>query len=399
MKKNLLLLLVLLLGASVVCAQSATSKIPHTHSTRKVAVSKRTEIIVPQVNGYNCYKGDFHIHTTYSDGRVNPAGRVIEAWEDGLDIIAITDHYEGRSGEKRFLKVIAPYSSDGKPMEYQPAKTAGAIKADFNAIHQEAVDQLNKSGYPMLLIKGCEMARNAKTHGHFNALFLENINTVYNADMKVAFEKVREQGGIVIHNHPAWRRKTSDKTEFHESVYGANLISGVEVANGYSFYPHIVRRCIDEKLAMFGNTDVHGFTSGYAANGDLRTMTLVFAKNLTEKAVKEAILKRRTLVYSGGDLIGEESWLKGLLNASIDCRMVKEDAKKGVRTYQLTNHSSFSYHFRRGKTTYELQPFKTVLFTFGKNKKTGEYLPPRVRVENMWIADYKHPTIELELDK
>lgn len=51
----------------------------------------RTEIILPQVNGYNVYKADLHIHTIHSDGDVIPSFRVYEAWYDGLDIIAITD--------------------------------------------------------------------------------------------------------------------------------------------------------------------------------------------------------------------------------------------------------------------------------------------------------------------
>ena len=61
---------------------------------------ERTEIILPQVNGYNIYKGDFHTHTMYSDARVSPKGRVMEAWLDGLDIVAITDHYGHHLGVK-----------------------------------------------------------------------------------------------------------------------------------------------------------------------------------------------------------------------------------------------------------------------------------------------------------
>ena len=218
--------------------------------------------------------------------------------------------------------------------------------------------------------------------------------------MAEAFRNVKRQGGIIIHNHPAWRRDTSDKTEFHEAVYSEGLIDGVEVANGGVFYPHIVRRCVEEKLAMFGNTDEHGLTSSrFGSAGHFRTMTLIFAKDLTEKSIKDAILKRRTIAYSGGDLIGEELWLAAFLNAAIDCRMVKESAKKGVRTYVLTNLSSITYYLRNGKNVHELEPFKSFMVTFGKDKESGKYLPPKFSVSNMWHMDYKHPVIELELDK
>ena len=231
---------------------NAQQAVVHTHRTCNENYNRRKEIILPAVNGYNIYKADFHIHTSYSDGRISPAGRVDEAWRDGLDVIAITDHYEGRHNEKRMLKVLAPYNSDGKPIKYQSGFDANCIKANFNEIHQDAVDRRDRLGYDMTIIKGCEMARNSKTHGHFNCLFLEDINTVYDNDLKKAFKKVHKQGGLVIHNHPAWNRDTSEKTPFHKEVYSAGLIDGVEVANGYSFYPQIIRRCKEENLFMLG---------------------------------------------------------------------------------------------------------------------------------------------------
>ena len=394
------ILLILMFAALSIFTADAQKKIPHATRLNHEARARRTEIILPQVKGYNIYKGDFHIHTTYSDGRVNPGGRVTEAWYDGLDVIAITDHYEGHSGIKKYLKVTAPYNADGKPTKYLPANAQNGLRVDFNAIHEEAVSEAEKSGYPMVIIKGCEMARNAKTHGHFNALFLKDINTLYAPDMAEAFRKVKKQGGIIIHNHPAWRRNTSDKTEFHQQVYGEGLVDGVEVVNGGTFYPHMVRRCIDEKLTMFGNTDEHGMTAHrFTAAGLHRTMTLILAKELSEKAIKDAILKRRTLVYAGGCVIGEINWLTELLNESVDCRMVKVDEKKGNRTFQLTNHSSITYRLQRGKTIYELEPFKSLMISVGKDKKSGKYALPKFRVNNMWQEDHKQPTIEIAIDK
>ena len=386
------------------CFSSAEAQksIPHNYRPVGVQPSKRTEIILPQVNGYNVYKGDFHIHTSYSDGRINPAGRVLEAWYDGLDVIAITDHYEGCSGVKKALKVAAPHFPDGKPVAYKTASESGVIPADFNAIYKEAEWQLKFSRYPMLLIKGCEMAREPKEYGHFNCLFLKDINAVYNKDIAVAFKNVHEQGGIVVHNHPSYRRPkgTTDKSESHKKLYDAGLIDGVEIANGTNFYPRMVRRCIDEKLTMFANTDEHVLTSyRFGSNNCYRTMTLIFAKDLTEKAIKDAILKHRTLAYFAGNIAGEEKLLGDFLNAAVDCRKVKEDKEKHERTYILTNMSSITYRLCRDNVVYELEPFKAVMVTLGKNKESGENNTPKFTVENMWHIDFEHPTITLELDK
>ena len=144
MKKLLLISAFVTLSFSTAEAQK---EIPHRVQTCPKLSSERTEIILPQVNGYNIYKGDFHTHTMYSDARVSPKGRVMEAWCDGLDILAITDHYEARENEKNLLKVLAKYSEDGKPKKalsaapYSKPKDGSdpGVMADFNAIHQEAV--------------------------------------------------------------------------------------------------------------------------------------------------------------------------------------------------------------------------------------------------------------------
>ena len=252
----------------------------------------------------------------------------------------------------------------------------------------------------MLLIKGCEMARNAKTHGHYNCLFLKDINGLYNKDMAEAFRNVKKQGGIIIHNHPAWRRKVSDKTEFHEEVYSEGLINGVEVVNGHTFYPRMVKRCIDEKLTMFANTDLHSpSTYSHRVPKVLRTMTLILAKELTEEDIKDAILKRRTLAHVAGNIIGEEKWLAELLNESIECRVIQELNEKGARKFQLTNHSSIPYTLRSGKKTHHLEPFKSIYITLGKDKESGEQLTPKFSVENMWHVDNQNPTIYIKLDK
>jgi hypothetical protein len=48
---------------------------------------------------------------------------------------------------------------------------------------------------------------------------------------------------------------------------------------------------------------------------------------------------------------------------------------------------------------HQLEPFHSLTFSFGKDKKSGKYTAPKVNVQNMWIAGYKHPTIELKKDK
>lgn len=394
MKRLFLILAVVGLSATTAVAQK---KMPTSVKTIGEKYPLRTEIILPQVKGYNIYKADFHTHTSYSDGVVSPAGRVMEAWYEGLDILAITDHYENCRGVSKALKVAAPCNENGKPTTYLSATKSGKINADFNAIHNEAEVMNKNKGYNMLLVKGCEMARRGS--GHFNALFIKDFNTVYNKDLKEAFRNVQKQGGIVIHNHPGNTSKYEN--DFHAEAYAEGLINGVEVTNGVNFYPPMVNRCIERKLTMFGNSDTHApiLLHQHRAAGVYRTMTFVLAKECTEKAVKEAILKRRTLAYSGGYIIGELSWLTEYLNAAIDCRLVNEDAETGNRRYQLINTTSIPCILCKGKSILTLEPFKSVLVSVAKDKKSGKPSLPTYRIGNMWQENYQHPVIEIEIDK
>ena len=409
MKKFLLVLCFVTIAIFGVYAQSAEKTIPDVHQPNKEQKYRRTEIIQPEVQGFNCYKADLHVHTIYSDGEVTPRQRVREAWYDGLDILALTDHLEARNYEKFMLKAHAAYNPDGKAYKYHHAGsvrlmkdgTDPGIRCDFNATFDEAKSCAEKAGYPLLLIKGSEISRKPQTQGHFNALFLKDVNAIYNIDTKETFRNVHKQGGLVIHNHPAYRRNTTDKSEWQEEVYKEGLIDGVEIVNGINFYPKMIRRCVEENLAMVGATDTHRPTSGQFKDwGFFRTMTIIMAKENTEEAIKDALLKRRTIVYSGGELMGEEKWLTEFVKASIDCKDMGVSKKKGsgYHRYALTNKTSITYQLRWGKAvSCTIEPFSTVVVEMLVKDNVDR--TPTFTVENMWQIDYQHPKVTLPISK
>ena len=367
----------------------------------------RTEIILPQIKGFNTYKGDFHVHTIYSDGEVTPRERIREAWYDGLDVIAITDHLEIRTYEKFMLKALAPYNKDGKPYTYASAGAGNKkdknapMLSNLNAGYEEALHIIEKEEIPILAIRGTEIWRRPSVTGEYNALFLKDINAICTADLFECFRRVKEQGGIILHNHPGWSRKTMDKSEDQVRAYGEGWVNGVEVINGTTLYPQMVDRCVNEKLAIIANTDVHRPSSQLYARdcGIFRTMTFIFAKELSEKAIKDAILKRRTIAYSANNLVGEEVWLKEFINSAIDCKVVAVNDKKGHRAFQLTNTCSIPFVLRRGKTVYTLKPFESLRLNIGRNKESGIYHKPEFTVDNMWTVGDKHPKFTLDIDK
>ena len=391
--KKTILTICLLLGLGIAGAQTKSYKF-----TEKLYYNtpSRTNFVLPQVDGLNCYTADLHAHTIYSDGELSPEERVKEAWCDGLDILAITDHIETRRQERNMLKFLKGYSPEKKGFEPINTRVSRGKHADERGIvsdlnHSTELARQTAKSYPELtIIKGAEISREPVHIGHYCALFTTDNNAIYSRDDAEAIRNARAQGAIITHNHPGWERTSCDMTEFHKKVYGEGLIDGVEITNGTSFYPEIVGRCIDKKLYMVSATDIHATTSYYNKQNFYRNMTLIFAKDKSEKSLKKAFLSQKTLGYCGGNIIGEESLLAKFFQASVKAHYVGA-AKKGIRV-SLTNQTSFDYLLKYNGIEIPVPAFQTIFVTLKDEKALFE-------VKNMIHTDYQHPTIELKLNK
>ena len=394
MRRIFITTLSLVIGLGFVNAQNKNYKF-----TEKLYnnAPQRISFVLPQVDGLNCYTAELHAHTIYSDGELTPEERVKEAWCDGLDILAITDHIETRRQERNLLKFLKGYSPDKKGFEPINTRVSRGQHADERGI----VSDLNFStelalkaakSYPELtIIKGCEISREPVHVGHYCALFTTDNNAIYSRDDEEVIRNARAQGAIITHNHPGWERTTCEMSEFQKRVYDAGLIDGVEVTNGCSFYPEIVARAIERKLYMVSATDIHAATSNvYGRHGFYRDMTLIFAKDKSEKSLRKALLSQKTLGYCGGYIIGEESLLAKFFQASVKAQYIST-SNKGVRI-TLTNTTSFDYTLKYDGREIKLPAFHTVTTTINDEKAVFS-------VENMIHVDYQHPTIELKLNK
>ena len=389
------LFLFLALAALCFVDAAAQKKIPETITFVQNA-GRRTEIILPKVNGLNIYKADLHAHSIYSDANLTPAQRVQEAWFDGLDIFALTDHVEYRRHERNMLNFLKGYNGGEakKAVNYnviRKAATEQGILADLNLPTQLTQKAAKGYGEGLLIIPGCEITREPKAIGHFNALFTTDNNAIYDTDPLQSLRNAKKQGALITQNHPGWSRKSCDITEFEQKAFDEGLIDGVEIMNGFWFYPKAMRRCVEKDLYMLGCTDVHGVTSTYKANGHFRTMTFVFAKENSLKAVRKALEKGMTLAYSSGNIAGRADLLQDLFKASVSYKYLSSNSK-GKVTYALTNSTSIHYSLRFGKKTFEVPPFETVIINISGDKD-GNPKDFSCYVMNMWEVDYKHPKI------
>ena len=356
----------------------------------KAPQMQRKEFRLPDVNGYHVYKADLHLHTMFSDGNVTPEFRVQEAWYDGLDVIAITDHIEGRKWEGKMLKFLKGYLPKGTVpvndrVSRQPADKRG-IQADLNVSYQSAAAVADE--YGMTVIPGAEITREPVAIGHFNALFIKDANKIYDADPAVAIENARQQGALIQHNHPGWRRTSVKMTEFETQVYEKGYINGIEVMNGSQFYPSVLQRAQERRLYVAANTDMHLTTQLYY-QGEQRNMTLIFAKDKSLQSLKEALKERRTLAYSFGTVAGDEQLVKDFFLACIHAEVIKTDAN-GKHKVMLTNNSSVDFHLNFNGNSVCLDACSSRVVSAGKSLS--------FIVDNLWIpGDARHPRIVIPI--
>jgi len=318
--------------------------VPHGQILRPKAAPR--QITIPDVGEYKVLKGDFHMHTLFSDGRVMPKERVDEAVDNGLDVIAITDH-----------------------IEYHPNFGGNSIKLlDKNDDHNIAYDMAKPEAdkQKLILVRGTEVTKNA---WHFNALFIENANPIAAVvgDWKAMLAVAADQGGFIHWNHPNWIDTAPDTPPFGlkrgepmqffdeiEEVRNKGHLHGIEVFNGATYYPIVSQWCEERNLTMMANTDIHASDwNQYGHQNPLRPMTLIFAKERSYDSVKEAFFARRTVAFAAGMIIGSREWLEKLLAACVTMTV-----KPGV--LELTNKSDIPCVVQAGGVSRELPAQGTV---------------------------------------
>ena len=269
------------------------------------------KINIPDVLGYKTLKCDFHMHTVFSDGLVWPTVRVDEAEREGLDAISITDH-----------------------IEYQPHKQD--IPTNHKRPYEIALGRAKEKN--ILLIKGAEITRETPP-GHFNALFLEDINLLDTEKFIDAVKAANNQGAFVFWNHPGWKPEAKGWFDIHTTLYENILMHGIEVVNGNSYYPEAHQWALEKNLTMMGNSDIHQPIVGSEITPENhRPMTLVFAKEKSIKAIREALIAGRTAVWFKNQLIGRPNYLHAIFRKAV--QIDKPYLRRGDTIwFELTNNS------------------------------------------------------------
>ena len=332
-------------SANAAIAANEASEPPKTYTVQFGDVVKnippKREITIPDVGEFRVLKGDFHIHTMFSDGSVWPQERIHEAVGNGLDVIAITDH-----------------------IEYRPHVGGNGVKLrdqneDYDIAYKMAKPIADREN--LLLIRGTEITKSTMPPGHFNSLFHEDTAPIADEvkDCRKMLEAAVKQGAFILWNHPGWEAPKSGGiekgapilfTEVHEEFRKAGLLHGVECYNHYEFYPNVCDWCEEKDLSVFANSDIHRSEfDTYGTRNTKRPITLVLAKERTLESVKEAFFARRTIAWFADRIVGREKFVRPLFDACL----AKE--RQG-ETVSFTNKSDIPVHLECDKTAVVVPP-------------------------------------------
>jgi UDP-N-acetylglucosamine:LPS N-acetylglucosamine transferase len=188
---------------------------------------------------------DFHIHTTYSDGKLSVPEVVDFYGRLGFDCICITDHL---ADPRRLIGKLARLSrltiSEDQLEEY------------FEVIERERRRAWRK--YGMIVMAGIEFNKDGytqKTSAHLLGIGL--LSPIPSAlDLPETIAHIHAQGALAVASHPhimksEWGKNTLYLWENHEKF--APLIDAWEIANRHNIFD-----CVGMKrLPFLANSDFH----------------------------------------------------------------------------------------------------------------------------------------------
>lgn len=298
---------------------------------------QRNVFFIPDIDGYISLKCDFHSHTVFSDGRVWPDIRIEEAFNEGLDVLAITDHIE-------YLK----HKDD--------------ITSSRNRSYEIAIGPSKIAD--ILLVKAAEITRKMPP-GHLNALFIQDADSLVQDAYIDAIKEAKRQGAFIIWNHPGWKPQAPEGIKWydeHTELFENGLINGIEIVNGNEYYPEALIWCTEKNLTVFGNSDIHGSLATFYLEYGVshRPITIVFAREKTLDAVKEALYAGRTLVWYDDKVAGKKEYVEKMAKASLELLPVHFSTKK-VNFRKIKNNSSFDFIIETGGEEYHLYPMSEII--------------------------------------
>lgn len=187
---------------------------------------------------------DFHVHSTFSDGRLSIPQLVDLYGKRGFGAIAITDHLcEART----FLGKTAHL--------FERTLTPETFPEYLRVLDQEAERAWRQ--YRMRVLPGFELTKNTLFNHRSAHIVVLGVREFISADQDITtlLKTVRSKGGLSIAAHPVFTGKFEPQTYFLWSRRQElrELFDAWEVASGSTLFPEVA----ESGLPMIASSDLH----------------------------------------------------------------------------------------------------------------------------------------------
>ena len=196
-----------------------------------------------------------------------------------------------------------------------------------------------------------------------------------------SYRLARKQGAFIFWNHPNWTRHQKDGlprlTKMHQQLIKEDLLHGIEVVNDLTFSEGALQIANNNGLTVMGTSDIHGLVDYQyeIASGGHRPICLVFAKECSQEAIKEALFAGRTVTWFNEILAGKKEPLKMLMDASLNFKNLGYITDTEVMEIEINNTSDARFFLQN-----------TSLFDFHKNTGIIEVLPHSQKTLQLLMA-------------
>jgi hypothetical protein len=146
---------------------------------------------------------------------------------------------------------------------------------------------------------------------------------------------------------------------------------------------------MEKDIAPHAASDIHGINSEfYNLRQYHRPMTLVFATERTEDAIREALFENRTIAWFGNTLAGKEEFLTAFFHAAVKINFIEETGNE--KKYALKNSSDVPYFLvAENGREFVIPALGENLITISSN--TGKYF----NVLNLLTSSSKNLKVEI----
>ncbi|MDO9543225.1 MAG: PHP domain-containing protein, partial [Kiritimatiellia bacterium] len=239
----------------------------------------------------NLIAGDFHIHTTVSDGKTKPEEVGCFAAQAGLDAIAVTDHYNVNGAKK--ARAAAP------------------------------------AGFPVLIGEETTDSRG----NHLLVYGLKN-SIMKGITPKAFIDKWFFAGLLLVQAHP------TDQIYF--KIKGARAV-GVEVFNFLSSSPRKARDYAESALKKGCKIAVLGCSDAHLPQDIGKAKTYLLVSHFNSDAILQSISGGETVAFYQGNFCGKEPFRELLSNLYLHSNLL------GGKLVPLSKMAYFGFPYLKSK--------------------------------------------------